>query len=80
MTHAEGIATDIFRKIGVNVRWQTAHAAHAVFRGPSHRTVLVAFSCDMPSQFHPRAMACAYPYNMNGACNDSFSGPREAND
>ena len=71
--HAKGIATDIFRKIGVNVRWQTAYAAHArCSEGPSRRTILAAFSWNTPSQFHPGALAYASPYNMNGACMTVF--------
>jgi hypothetical protein len=75
MTHAKGIATDIFRTIGVNVRWETAHAAHArCSEGSSRRTILVAFSWDAPSQFHPGALAYANPYNMKAACMTVFLG------
>lgn len=72
-TRAKGITTDIFWRIGVKVRWQTAYAAYArCSEGPSRRKILVAFSWNTPSQFHPGALAYANPYNMNGACMTVF--------
>ncbi len=69
LLQAEGIATDIFWQISVRVRWRAAYTAHAgCSGGPAARTILLAFSWDTPSDFHPRAMAYATPHRVDGTC------------
>jgi len=70
---AEGIASDIFSRIGLKVRWrQTKDRPRGCSREPMHHTIVMAFSMNTPPGFHPEAMALAYPYQVDGACVSIF--------
>jgi hypothetical protein len=68
LNRAEGIATDIFSQIGLQVRWRLRESQPRGRRKePIRRTILVVFSWNTSDNLHPGAMAFSQPYALGGA-------------
>jgi hypothetical protein len=66
---AEGVATRIYSAIGVQLRWRTSSPSEAgCAKVVMRRIILVRLSWETPADYHPGAMAIAFPYNAAGTC------------
>jgi hypothetical protein len=65
--HAQGIATEIYARIGVQLRWRRPGTREPErSNGLMHCTILLAFSWNTPSDSHPGALAFANPSTVGG--------------